>query len=45
MSDAQPSDGRRRARGFDGWRASISLEDGIAKTYRWFLANEDEIRS
>ena len=28
-----------------GWRASIGLADGIAATYRWFLANEDEIRN
>ena len=28
-----------------GWRASISLEDGIAETYRWFLDHTDSIRS
>ncbi|SEN13057.1 GDP-L-fucose synthase [Roseovarius tolerans] len=27
-----------------GWRASIALEDGIADTYRWFLAHQDEFR-
>ncbi len=24
-----------------GWKASTSLEDGIKKTYAWFLANQD----
>jgi GDP-L-fucose synthase len=28
-----------------GWRASISLEDGIAETYRWFLDHSDSVRS
>lgn len=28
-----------------GWRASISLEDGIAETYRWFLDHSDRVRS
>ncbi|ASP31049.1 GDP-fucose synthetase [Qipengyuania flava] len=28
-----------------GWRASIKLEDGIAQTYRWFLQNQEDIRS
>jgi len=28
-----------------GWRASVSLEDGIAETYRWFLDHSDSIRS
>ncbi|GAW37263.1 GDP-L-fucose synthase [Roseovarius sp. A-2] len=27
-----------------GWRASIALEDGIARTYRWFLDHQDEFR-
>jgi GDP-L-fucose synthase len=27
-----------------GWRASITLEDGIAGTYRWFLEHQDEFR-
>jgi len=27
-----------------GWRASISLNDGIADTYRWFLDNRDKFR-
>jgi GDP-L-fucose synthase len=22
-----------------GWRAAISLEDGVRETYRWFLEN------
>ena len=28
-----------------GWRASIDLEDGIARTYRWFLDHQDDFRS
>jgi GDP-L-fucose synthase len=28
-----------------GWRASITLEDGIAETYRWFLDHSDSVRS
>jgi GDP-L-fucose synthase len=27
-----------------GWRASISLEDGITSTYRWFLDNQSAFR-
>lgn len=27
-----------------GWRASISLEDGVASTYRWFLENVESAR-
>ncbi len=27
-----------------GWRASISLKDGLAETYRWFLEHESERR-
>ncbi len=27
-----------------GWRASISLEDGLRSTYRWFLDNVESIR-
>ncbi|MCT4654318.1 MAG: GDP-L-fucose synthase [Cohaesibacter sp.] len=27
-----------------GWHASISLEDGIAQTYRWFLDHQDGLR-
>jgi GDP-L-fucose synthase len=32
-----------RARAF-GWRASIPLQDGIASTYRWFLAHQHDYR-
>lgn len=28
-----------------GWRATIELEDGIAETYRWYLANCETARS
>jgi len=28
-----------------GWKASISLRDGIRTTYEWYLAHEDELRS
>ncbi|OWY07393.1 GDP-fucose synthetase [Thioclava sp. F42-5] len=28
-----------------GWQARIDLEDGIAETYRWFLANYDTART
>lgn len=28
-----------------GWKAKISLEDGLAKTYAWFLVNQDSFRS
>ena len=27
-----------------GWRYVISLEQGLAKTYQWFLANQDNFR-
>ncbi len=27
-----------------GWRASVTLEDGIAETYKWFLDNQDSFR-
>jgi len=27
-----------------GWRAGISLEDGIPETYRWFLENAESVR-
>jgi GDP-L-fucose synthase len=27
-----------------GWRATISLEDGIRQTYQWFLEHQDAIR-
>lgn len=27
-----------------GWRASISLKDGLGETYRWFLSNQDGLR-
>lgn len=28
----------------EGWTHSIGLEDGIEKTYRWFVENEENIR-
>jgi GDPmannose 4,6-dehydratase/GDP-L-fucose synthase len=28
-----------------GWRASITLEDGIAQTYQWFCDHQDDIRA
>lgn len=28
-----------------GWRASISLEDGITDTYKWFLEHQDDFRA
>ena len=28
-----------------GWRASISLEDGLSQTYAWFLAHQNDYRS
>lgn len=27
-----------------GWKAQMSLEDGLTKTYAWFLANQDNFR-
>ena len=27
-----------------GWNARIPLEDGLARTYRWYLDNEDSLR-
>lgn len=27
-----------------GWQARVSLREGLEKTYRWFLENEDSIR-
>ncbi len=27
-----------------GWRHSVPLREGIAATYRWFLANRDTVR-
>ncbi|QLK47199.1 GDP-L-fucose synthase [Vibrio owensii] len=27
-----------------GWRHSVSLEEGLTHTYRWFLANQDNFR-
>lgn len=27
-----------------GWHPTITLEDGIASTYRWFLENQDDVR-
>lgn len=27
-----------------GWRASISLEEGLRSTYEWFLVNQDKFR-
>ncbi|WP_412565781.1 GDP-L-fucose synthase [Thalassobius sp. MITS945101] len=28
-----------------GWRARIGLEDGVAETYQWFLANAEALRT
>ncbi|WP_107852226.1 GDP-L-fucose synthase [Oceanimonas marisflavi] len=28
-----------------GWQASITLEDGLTSTYRWYLGNIDSVRS
>ena len=27
-----------------GWRASVPLDEGVAETYRWFLANAEDLR-
>jgi len=27
-----------------GWQAKVSLREGIEKTYRWFLENQDNFR-
>ena len=27
-----------------GWEAKVSLREGIEKTYRWFLENQDSFR-
>ena len=27
-----------------GWKSSIGLEDGLRKTYRWFLENQADLR-
>ncbi len=27
-----------------GWKARVGLEDGVAETYQWFLANQDNFR-
>ena len=27
-----------------GWKASIVLEDGIKRTYRWFLKNKESYK-
>ncbi len=27
-----------------GWRAQIGLEEGIAETYQWYLANIENLR-
>jgi GDP-L-fucose synthase len=27
-----------------GWQASISLEDGLANTYQWFLRHQECLR-
>ena len=26
-----------------GWQAKVSLREGIEKTYRWFLENQDKL--
>ncbi|MFT5716076.1 MAG: GDP-L-fucose synthase [Oleiphilaceae bacterium] len=28
-----------------GWKASVSLEDGLTRAYQWFLDNQDNFRS
>ena len=33
-----------RAKGM-GWEAKVSLREGIEKTYRWFLENQESFRS
>jgi GDP-L-fucose synthase len=27
-----------------GWKAEITLEDGIKQTYQWFLENKDRVK-
>ncbi|GIC25045.1 GDP-L-fucose synthetase [Vibrio cholerae] len=27
-----------------GWRYQVNLEQGLTKTYQWFLANQDSFR-
>jgi GDP-L-fucose synthase len=27
-----------------GWRPRISLEEGVRRTYEWFLANRESLR-
>jgi GDP-L-fucose synthase len=27
-----------------GWRPTISLQEGLASTYQWFLAHQQELR-
>ena len=28
-----------------GWQSKISLKEGLASTYDWFLANQDSLRT
>ena len=28
-----------------GWKASVSLEEGLKQAYQWFLDNQDNFRS
>ena len=28
-----------------GWESKIDLDEGLAKTYEWYLDNEDTLRS
>jgi GDP-L-fucose synthase len=28
-----------------GWKSSVSLEEGLAKTYSWFMNNQSEMRN
>ena len=27
-----------------GWEAHVTLEEGLTRTYKWFLANQDKFR-